>query len=227
MDFYDTVTEENAKDWYDSLPAHLRKQVDSAVDAETKADHFEIQKLDSVISQMTTKAAGYDLPAHVIVNHTVDGNTMEEIERFERRKVWCTKYNELLRQGFVLSMAPRMQKERKMLSQALGLTQGGNGFPDQTDGLDDVTAATVNWITSSGETPLEYLAGVYRDGDSETKTSDRIAAARALMEYVHRKLPTKTEVKTDAPQVVDLSQLRNLTTKELDILEGLLKKGAE
>ena len=164
---------------------------------------------------MTNLAMKYKLPAYVKVNRDVGGNMPEEIKRFEQRHKWCTKYNELAVVHLIVKEAPKMQKERKMLALALGLKEGGNGFPDQTEGLDDVTAATVSWITMSGESPLEYLAGVYRDSNAEIKTSDRIAAARALMEYVHRKIPVKQEVKTEATQVIDVSMLKNLTPKDI------------
>lgn len=195
MDFYTPITEENAKAWYDSMPPHLRKQIDTAVEGMTKANVFEVQKLDPTLIDQTSAEVGYPLPAHVVVNHTPDGNTLEEVERFDRRKVWCNKYNELLLTGVIVTMAPGMQKERKMLSQALGLTQGGNGLPNQAEGLDDTQAATVRWLQSSGETPLEYLASVYRASDETVRVSDRIAAARALLDYVHRKVPQQVEVK--------------------------------
>ena len=112
-----------------------------------------------------------------------------------------------------------------MLSQALGLKQGGNGLPSQAEGLDDTQAATIRWLQSSGETPLEYLTSVYRDVDNEVKTSDKIAAARALLDYVHRKVPQKQEIETTngAPKI-EPSLLRSLSAKELDILENLIKK---
>ena len=165
MDFYTTITPDNAMAWYEQLPQHLRKQVDTEVGKYLKADFFEIQKLDPDISKLTSEDIGYPLPAHVVVNRTPDGNTMEEIERFDRRKAWCLRYNEILLRNVILKEAPRMQKERKMLSQALGLKQGGNGLPSQAEGLDDTQAATVRWLQASGETPLEFLTSVYRDDD--------------------------------------------------------------
>ena len=98
-----------------------------------------------------------------------------------------------------------MQKERKMLSQALGLKQGGNGLPSQAEGLDDTQAATVRWLQASGETPLEFLTSVYRNDDEAVKVSDKIAAARALLDYVHRKVPQQVEVKGPSAEETNTS----------------------
>ena len=203
MDFYDAVTQENAKAWYDALPPHLKKQVDAELDQQVKSDPHEIRKLDQDFSKLTTDQIGYDLPTYVAINHTVEGNSLEECQRFEKRKAWSERYNELVLVATVSKIAPRMQKDRKMLSQALGLKSGGNGLPSQAEGLDTTQAATVRWLESSGETPLEYLTSVYRDDTPDVKVSDKIAAARALLDYVHRKVPAQIEVK--GPSTEDLA----------------------
>ena len=92
-----------------------------------------------------------------------------------------------------------------MLSQALGLKQGGNGLPSQAEGLDDTQAATIRWLQTSGETPLEYLTSVYRDDNPDVRTSDKIAAARALLDYVHRKVPQQVEVKGPSAEETNTS----------------------
>lgn len=204
MDFYDMVTEENAKAWHEALPPHLKKQVDSTLDQHTKADAREKQKLDDRVSDLTSLDVGYELPEFVVVNRDVGGNMPDEIERFDRRHTWCKRYNEIQYVTYLVKEAPRMQKERKMLSQALGLKQGGSGLPSQAEGLDTTQAATVRWLESSGETPLEYLTSVYRDDGPETKVSDKIAAARALLDYVHRKVPAQIEVK--GPSTEDMAE---------------------
>lgn len=204
MDFYDSVTEENAKAWYDALPSHLKKPIDTALDQCTKADARERQKLDESMIELTSGKLGYELPEFVVVNRTPEGNMPDEIERFDRRLVWCRQYNELLFTNHIVREAPRIQKERKMLAQALGLKQGGNGLPNQAEGLDDTQAATIRWLQTSGETPLEYLTSVYRNDDSEVRTSDKIAAARALLDYVHRKVPAQIEVK--GPSTEDVAE---------------------
>ena len=74
--------------------------------------------------------------------------------------------------------------------------------------------------------PLEYLARVYRSEDA--KVSERINAARTLMDYVHRKIPQRQEIETNAgAPKIDAALLRNLTPAELDVLETLVKKMSE
>lgn len=54
---------------------------------------------------------------------------------------------------------------------------------------------TLSWIQRTGDTPVEFLAKTYRS--SSAKTGDRISAARALLDYVHRKMPQTIDVKDD------------------------------
>lgn len=111
-----------------------------------------------------------------------------------------------------------------MLSEALGLGKAGT-LPEQYVGLeDDVQAATVRWLQSQGQTPLEFLAATYKD--DEVKMGDRIQAAKTLMDYVHRKIPQKQEKGDGAPVApkVDMSMLKGLNEKELETLEKLLNK---
>jgi len=224
MEFYDVVTQDTAKLWYEALPAHLKKQLDAQLSVFTKADAREQQNLDEDVSALVSSELGYKLPEFVVVNRGVEGNMPEEIERFERRHVWCKRYNEMVFVTCVCKEAPKMQRERKMLAQALGLKQGGNGLPSQAEGLDDTQAATIRWLQSSGETPLEYLTGVYRDDNNDFKVSDKIAAARALLDYVHRKVPVKQEIETKTAPKIDPGMFKNLSPKELDVLESLIKK---
>jgi BarA-like signal transduction histidine kinase len=72
--------------------------------------------------------------------------------------------------------------------------------------------------------PLEFLARTYRD--EEAKMSDRLTAARTLMDYVHRKLPSKAEIETKDITEPKLSKevLKGLSAKELDMLETLMSK---
>lgn len=201
MDFYDVVTAENAMGWYEALPPHLKKNLDAILADQPKADvHTDKMTLDAQVTLMVEDALGYALPEFVKVNRGVEGNMPDEIERFDLRYKWCKTYNEMTTMYVILKEAPRMQKERKMLSQALGLKQGGNGLPSQAEGLDDTQAATIRWLQTSGETPLEYLTSVYRDDNPDVKTSDKIAAARALLDYVHRKVPAQVEVKVPSTE---------------------------
>ena len=222
MNFYDIVTPDNALAWYEDLPVHLKKQLDVQLISVVKADvHVEHQKLDKDISTDVSAVLGYDIPQYVKVNRE-EGNLPDEIERFDLRRKWCAQYNEHTTLLLILKEAPRIQKERKMLAEALGLSGTGK-LPDQGDGLDDTQAATVRWIQSTGQTPIEFLADTYRN--EELKPNDRIAAARAMLDYVHKKVPTKQEIETNtgAPKI-DPAMLRGLTPAELDVLEALVKK---
>lgn len=60
------------------------------------------------------------------------------------------------------------------------------------------------------------------------KPSDRINAAKTLLEYAARKVPSKLEVtgKDGAPLALDSSQLSKLSNKELSMLEQLLMKAS-
>lgn len=79
------------------------------------------------------------------------------------------------------------------------------------------------FITSTGPTPLEFLAEVYRSPLHDPK--DRINAAKAILEYTHRKLPTKAEtnVNLSGPKL-NPAMLQGLTDSELETLIKLLEK---
>ena len=55
---------------------------------------------------------------------------------------------------------------------------------------EDVQAAR-DWIQRTGSTPLEFLARTYRDQSVDIK--QRIIAAKTVMDYVHRKMPSQIE----------------------------------
>ena len=82
----------------------------------------------------------------------------------------------------------------------------------------------MRWLQKSGEMPLEFLARTYRSENA--RMSDRITAARTLMDYVHRKVPVKQEVenKDITEPKLDAKMLKGLTEKELNLLESILKK---
>lgn len=111
-----------------------------------------------------------------------------------------------------------------MLNQAMGIDVETNDLPSQAEGLDDTQAATVRWLQASGEMPLEFLARTYRSENA--KMSDRITAARTLMDYVHRKVPVKQELETKDITEPKLAAkaTKGLSDKELNQLEALLKK---
>lgn len=224
MDFNDDVTQDNAIEWYDALPKHMSKEIDEALTKYIKADAREQQKLDERMVELTTEEIGYDLPTFVVVNRGPEGNMPDEIERFERRHAWCKRYNEVVLRYTIVRLAPRVQASRKALAQALGLKSGGNGLPSQAEGLEDTQAATIRWLQMTGDTPLEYLTNIYRDDNPDISIGNKIAAAKALLDYVHRKIPQKQEIETKAAPKVDPSWLKNLSSKELDLLESLMKK---
>ena len=53
-------------------------------------------------------------------------------------------------------------------------------------------AAVIQWVQATGATPVETLTRIYRSPSE--RTADRINAAKAVMDLVHRKLPSVTEV---------------------------------
>lgn len=81
------------------------------------------------------------------------------------------------------------------------------------------------WVKASGWTPAEFLAHTYRNPFQ--KMEHRISAAKAVLEYSHRKLPSKVEVDMKAKSLVlDSKALSALTDKELALLEKLLEKAS-
>lgn len=80
------------------------------------------------------------------------------------------------------------------------------------------------WVKSRGWTPLEYLTHTYRNPWQETK--DRIAAAKAVLDFVHKKLPQKIEVEGNVVETKKLKaeNLSKLTDKELEVFTKLLEK---
>lgn len=80
------------------------------------------------------------------------------------------------------------------------------------------------WVKSRGWTPLEYLTFTFRN--PWQKTSDRIAAAKAVMDYVHKKLPQKIEVDGQVTETkkITAGNLGKLSDKELELFTQLLEK---
>jgi DNA-binding MarR family transcriptional regulator len=225
MNFYDKITDENALEWYGELPTHIKMKVDkiksqykNGRECNTK-EHPDV--FDKVRSELGTRPLRPADPANPL-----DGHTQKQIEQFELLKKWGNRYDELLLIKIITESAKGIQEERRALNEAMGLNVDANDLPNQADGLDPVQAATIRWLQLSGDTPLELLTRMYRD--EEARPSDRIAAAKTLMDYVHRKIPTKQEVETkdiSAPKL-DPKILKGLTEKELDVLEKLLAKMA-
>lgn len=223
MNFYAEVNKDNAQEWYNELPIHLRKTIDEKIALTPTGETCTSSNNPGIWKQVKEEVGTRPKPLPT-TDHPGDGYTSAQIAAEEVRVRWVKRYDELLLTQVVLEHAPRIQAERKMLSQALGLNEGGNGFPAQSDGLDDTQAATVRWIQSTGQTPLEFLADTYRNDD--VKAGDRINAAKAMLDFVHRKVPVKTEVETKdvTEPKLDAKVLKGLSDKELATLESLLKK---
>lgn len=222
MNFYDTVTEQNAISWYAELPAHLRKTIDVKIATLKPGASCTPKDCPTIHEQVVRELGNRSLkPADPI--DELEGWNKRQTAQWEAFKKWVARYDELLLIQTCVELAPSLQKERKMLSQALGIGDV-TSFPPQSDGLDDMQAATVRWIQQTGETPLEFLANTYRDGS--LKASDRISAARAMLDFVHRKVPVKSEVETNDISKPKLAptMLKVLSAKELNQLESLLKK---
>jgi hypothetical protein len=59
---------------------------------------------------------------------------------------------------------------------------------------EDVTLITPEqeWVRSAGWTPLEYLTNAYRN--PFIKHGERIAAAKAVLDYMHKRMPLPTQM---------------------------------
>jgi hypothetical protein len=78
------------------------------------------------------------------------------------------------------------------------------------------------YIAEIGSHPFEALKSISQN--PMCKPADRIGAAKALLEYSHRKVPQKVDVGLDKTIKIDASALSALTTEELDTLQALLAK---
>lgn len=222
MNFYDKVTEENAQIWYAELPAHLRKQIDDKKTKFKSGRDCSRKEVPALYETVEKELGARPLrPADPV--DPLDGWTHEQMAQFESHKKWGARYDELLLISLCVESAPGMQKERKMLNEAMGLNIDLSKLPSQSDGLDYAVSATIRWLQESGEMPLEFLARTYRSEDA--KMSDRLTAARTLMDYAHRRVPVKQELETkNLVPKLDPSMLKGLSAKELDVLEKILAK---
>lgn len=220
VNFYDPVIRETAYSWYMCLPEHLRRVIDKEVAARPSGAEIKGGELyDRVFGIWGDRPELPDEPKDAI-----DGLGIDEFFRVEVWREWVRAYEDLLLVDVVMAMARGMQEDRKMLSSALGLNASLASLPNQSVGLDDVQSATIQWLQSQGQTPLEFLVETYKN--EEVKMTDRLAAAAKLMDYVHRKVPVKQEIKTEdvTEPKLDAKVLKHLNEKELDLLEKLLAK---
>lgn len=219
--FYDTVTHKNALGWYESCPEHLRKRIDSAL---VKVPDPKDSKPGEAVYDVVKRQWG-DRP---VIRYVDEPNLGKEMVtsyiEYELFNQWSSEYEkEAIRQE-TLAQAVLIQKERRMLNEAMGIDVEKGDLPSQAEGLDNTLSATVRWLQESGEMPLEFLARTYRSEGA--KMSDRLTAARTLMDYVHRKVPVKTETETKdiTEPKLDPKVLKGLSEKELEVLEKLLAK---
>lgn len=223
MDFYDKVTEENALDWYAKLPAHLKKKIDDKRAKFKPGMECLRRELPALYETVERELGKRPLkPADPV--DPLDGWTHAQMAQYDALKAWAARYDQLLMLSLIVESAPDIQNERRMLNEVMGLNVTDKSLPPQADGLDATTAATVRWMQMTGETPIEVLTRTMRD--DEAKMGDRLSAARILMDFVHRRVPTKVEQKIEdvtAPKI-DQKLLKGLSAKELTLLETLLKK---
>lgn len=99
--------------------------------------------------------------------------------------------------------------------------QGGLGVDPLSDDGVRLQAAYVKMV---GDHPLDVLKTLCKN--PFVKPSDRISAARTLLEYGARKVPAQLELsgRGGEPLRLDPSVLGKLSAKELDQLEKLLTK---
>jgi hypothetical protein len=88
--------------------------------------------------------------------------------------------------------------------------------------LEGVTEA--EWIKAQGWTPLEFLVHTYRNPWQEPR--DRISAAKAVLEYTHRKLPQRLEIDGNVitTKKLNAESLGKLSDSELEVFIKLLEK---
>ena len=82
-----------------------------------------------------------------------------------------------------------------------------------------------DWVVQSGVTPIEFLTNVFRDDDQDMK--NRIVAAKTVMEYTHKKIPTEIGVSGSIKSVLDPQTLSKLEDSEIETLLALFKKASE
>lgn len=122
---------------------------------------------------------------------------------------------------------PRARRVTKQDAEKLISEDSESEFPPfavDASGASDLGAQDIaTWTAASGWTPVEFLTHTYRNGWQ--RMEHRIAAAKAVLEYNHRKLPDKMEIDLKSKSLVlDSAALSSLSDKDLAILEKLLEK---
>lgn len=88
--------------------------------------------------------------------------------------------------------------------------------------LPDEGTELITWVKAQGWTPLEMLTHTYKN--AWLPVQHRIAAAKAVLDYVHKKLPTQLKVEGSVDRRITADQLSRLTDEELSIFTKLLEK---
>lgn len=88
---------------------------------------------------------------------------------------------------------------------------------------DEGLRVQANYVKQVGDHPFDVLKTLVKN--PFVKPSDRINAAKVLLEYGARKVPAQFELNAKSTQLtVDANMLGKLSAKELDLLEKLLSK---
>ena len=80
------------------------------------------------------------------------------------------------------------------------------------------------WVTSSGQTPLEFLSDVFRDPMNDIK--ERISAAKYVLDYAHKKVASESSINGSLTlkNSIDPQTLMKLSDADIDSLISILKK---
>lgn len=114
------------------------------------------------------------------------------------------------------------QLEAQRLFKPGGLAQQSafGPWPDQAAADDLGLTEQANWVRRTGETPLEFLARVYRNPLVDVK--DRISAARSALDFVHKKLPNHSVLGGDPKNPLNTKfQLETARERLIDRIKRL------
>lgn len=123
------------------------------------------------------------------------------------------------------SRRPTTEDAKKLITEEQ--TETPPFFTIDASGPSDLGAQDVaTWTAASGWTPVEFLTHAYRN--PWQRMEHRISAAKAVLEYNHRKLPQTLDLDVKSKNLVlDANALSALSDKELALLEKLLEKAGE
>lgn len=216
---YDTLTLENITQWVDELPPHHKSKI-TKIWMQAPSGSSPLSSLDQEAKKEVEDLLGGRPPFYM----QAEDLTEQQFQDCRDHTEWVRAYEKRAKPRVFLSAGVALQQQQRALSMALGSgARPMDTLPDQADGLDLTQAATVRWLQLTGETPLEFLADTYRN--SLNKPNDRISAARALLDYVHRKIPAGIDITAKhLTPTLDPTLLSSLSKKDLATLESLLEK---